>query len=765
MMSAGQMKNFRIRLLCALVAAVILICTVPSYADDEKKTVSGPIDITFDASKAFATSRLTGGQISEALLRSGISALGSQNAAPGGWYVDSGIPYTCLVINDGTDEPGGWEKLSYDNENLNPEKEYYFRFEIEETGGFRWDTANHYPVTVNGKPADYVTYPTEETGAIDAYVKAEWNETADIVISVKTEFDNYVVQRGTSKKIGYTVVGTNDSVIWSVGGGESANTSISQDGTLSVGSDETASVLYLRCASATDGSVFYDAASVWLTDDHVGIDYVKVLPPKEGVVAYPATCVNFDSEAEGTDTKYVRWKITSETTDAGTVIDEYGSLWVGEAETATEITVRATSVNDTSKYGEYTVPVGAVSRIEGPIYIDYGIEAAAFISGMTGREASEFIVSPGFGLSGYFRDTCDATGRGWYVDGSVNYTCLVVKSEDNEPQYWEKLYYSEEKPDPEKEYYIRIEIEDFRNNGFEWDTGSVPDVFVNGVKPDIVVPPADPTGALDVFVRIYTEDQTPEPVKLLYVTFNGGGGEPEHAVQTVREGDFAEKPSDPVKRSLEFAGWWLDDEEYDFSSPVTEDITLTARYVSMAEAHALGKSGTVYVSSDTENASRDVKSGWYSYEGGFGSFGAKPADGYVLSEWRAGAPDGEPVRSENPSDPVHLNENGDVCFSLEDGGYVFYAVFRPEGEETDGESETSFRQTETEEDTGPANTTDAPGDGSPDIGAALNGLKSAVTVTVIISGALVASGIAAAVIYAIKRRKSGKGKGRRDRDE
>lgn len=61
------------------------------------------------------------------------------------------------------------------------------------------------------------------------------------------------------------------------------------------------------------------------------------------------------------------------------------------------------------------------------------------------------------------------------------------------------------------------------------------------------------------------------------VQFNTDGGsyvEP----QTVRHGECAFRPVDPTKDGVTFNGWFLGDDEWDFSTPVTMDITLTAQW-------------------------------------------------------------------------------------------------------------------------------------------------------------------------------------------
>lgn len=70
----------------------------------------------------------------------------------------------------------------------------------------------------------------------------------------------------------------------------------------------------------------------------------------------------------------------------------------------------------------------------------------------------------------------------------------------------------------------------------------------------------------------------PTPVTSYIVTFNVNGGNETIASQTVESGNKVTKPADPTKEGYTFAGWLLNDVEYDFNTVVTENITLTASW-------------------------------------------------------------------------------------------------------------------------------------------------------------------------------------------
>jgi len=73
----------------------------------------------------------------------------------------------------------------------------------------------------------------------------------------------------------------------------------------------------------------------------------------------------------------------------------------------------------------------------------------------------------------------------------------------------------------------------------------------------------------------YTKN--PVVVTKYTVTFNTDGGS-NVASQTVESGKLATKPADPTKDGYTFLGWYHNGSKYDFSSKVTGNITLTAKY-------------------------------------------------------------------------------------------------------------------------------------------------------------------------------------------
>ena len=84
------------------------------------------------------------------------------------------------------------------------------------------------------------------------------------------------------------------------------------------------------------------------------------------------------------------------------------------------------------------------------------------------------------------------------------------------------------------------------------------------------------------------------------VTFDSNGGEAIPS-QTVKNGQFATKPKDPVKAGYAFAGWYNGNKVWNFDTDVvTGDVTLTARWTELPTSKGLkytsNGDGTCYVS-------------------------------------------------------------------------------------------------------------------------------------------------------------------------
>ncbi len=117
--------------------------------------------------------------------------------------------------------------------------------------------------------------------------------------------------------------------------------------------------------------------------------------------------------------------------------------------------------------------------------------------------------------------------------------------------------------------------------------GTVPTVSSNLYKEAIIIS-TDTTikaiavmeGFKDSDVATFTYEIAEEEIIIYTVTFDSNGGS-EVASQSVEEGSLAECPQAPVRDGYTFVGWFLNNELYDFATPIKSDITLIAQWTEM----------------------------------------------------------------------------------------------------------------------------------------------------------------------------------------
>lgn len=66
-------------------------------------------------------------------------------------------------------------------------------------------------------------------------------------------------------------------------------------------------------------------------------------------------------------------------------------------------------------------------------------------------------------------------------------------------------------------------------------------------------------------------------VKTYKVTFDSDGGT-EVGTQKIKKGEYAKQPTEPIKDGYKFIEWQLDDNSFDFNTPIKKDITLKAKW-------------------------------------------------------------------------------------------------------------------------------------------------------------------------------------------
>lgn len=128
----------------------------------------------------------------------------------------------------------------------------------------------------------------------------------------------------------------------------------------------------------------------------------------------------------------------------------------------------------------------------------------------------------------------------------------------------------------------------------------------------------------------FTKNDDPDPEETHMVTLIVGDNE---TTQTVKDGETAEKPEDPTKAGHRFDGWFKDgsEEEFNFEQPITEDVTLTAKFTPYTVTPVTDGNGAVEVGAMQADGSVTVK--------------ATPNSGYLFGGWKV---DGEIITYANP---------------------------------------------------------------------------------------------------------------------
>lgn len=127
-----------------------------------------------------------------------------------------------------------------------------------------------------------------------------------------------------------------------------------------------------------------------------------------------------------------------------------------------------------------------------------------------------------------------------------------------------------------------------------------------------------------------TNNDKPAPVetKTFTVTFNTDGGS-EVAAQTVEDGKTATKPDDPTKDGFWFFGWYVGENVYEFTQPVSDDLTVIARWLEKTEYVDLGlPSGTLWATCNV-----GAQNPW-DYGDYFAWGETRPKDNYVFGTYK-----------------------------------------------------------------------------------------------------------------------------------
>jgi autotransporter-associated beta strand protein len=224
------------------------------------------------------------------------------------------------------------------------------------------------------------------------------------------------VQKGQAQQFGATVTavdGADESVTWSITGQQSAGTTISSAGYLSIDPAESAASITVKATSDFNTSV-YGQATVTVTTAAVppAVHSVTVTPATVSVQQGHQQQFSALVNAAGGASTAVTWNVTG-AQSAATSIDASGVLTVGGNESATSLTVTATSQFDGAKSGTATVTVTAAPPTPEVLSVTVSPSAISVQKGQTQQ----------------FTATVNATGGAsqsvaWSVDGATAGTTI-----------------------------------------------------------------------------------------------------------------------------------------------------------------------------------------------------------------------------------------------------------------------------------------------------------------------------------------------------
>ncbi len=101
------------------------------------------------------------------------------------------------------------------------------------------------------------------------------------------------------------------------------------------------------------------------------------------------------------------------------------------------------------------------------------------------------------------------------------------------------------------------------------------------------------------------------------VTFNSDGGTPVEEAKVLRGQKVPKPTDDPTKSGHTFTGWYLGDEKYNFDTPVTAPLTLTAKWEKVPSS-----GGYYYYQPTTDTKTTDTKGSPKTFDPGAELYGA-----------------------------------------------------------------------------------------------------------------------------------------------
>ena len=191
-----------------------------------------------------------------------------------------------------------------------------------------------------------------------------WEETEEqpvaTVTKVKLSTSEISMNPGDSYTFAAKVLGSNhpsQEVLWNVTGHQSENTLINEEGMLTVGKDEKSETVTVTATSKQDVSKTAEAIVTV-----VPIEIISTVD-KVTVTLQQGTKQKLTAKVTGANNpnQEVVWSLSGNKS-ADTRITENGELIIAKDETAEVIVVKATSAQDSNKYGTFAIQIEKTER-------------------------------------------------------------------------------------------------------------------------------------------------------------------------------------------------------------------------------------------------------------------------------------------------------------------------------------------------------------------------------------------------------------------
>ena len=368
------------KILSILMSLVMIVLSIPAFsltAHAEDTTTITHLDLTYDTGKIVLNTAYTEREVQN-LLRV------SENMA---------------TRTEGTDIDDCWLTYKYGSgtsgigDGSNPvsaSREYYIEYDLYVTSGYDWvdsiKTLNS-GETVSLSSLSGLTVNVNDTPCTDALIKynPSYNMASvyipvgngkdiPVIKSLAIDQTPFSLQCGETADLTATITGTATdlSYSWSLSGNSSTNTTISSDGKLQIAADETAESITVTVTSNFD-STRSDSITVTVTQEAPTISKMEFDQPAAEV--YVGSTTSYSVKVEGTQTdKSLTWSVSGNTSSDTKItytgsdsyssyVNGYAYLTIGTDETATTVTLRATSVADPAKYVEYVITILQTERI------------------------------------------------------------------------------------------------------------------------------------------------------------------------------------------------------------------------------------------------------------------------------------------------------------------------------------------------------------------------------------------------------------------